>query len=70
LIHEVTNDIKSYQYSNAGQKLYDFTWSEFCDWYLELSKGENQNLHVLNYTLNSLLKLLHPFIPFVTEVLY
>ena len=70
LIHEVTNEIRDYQYSNAGQKLYDFTWSEFCDWYLELSKWKNQNIWVLVYVLQTLLKLLHPFIPFVTEVIY
>lgn len=70
LVHEVTNCLDDYQYSNAGQKLYDFTWSEFCDWYLELSKWENQNIEVLVYVLQTLLKLLHPFIPFVTEVIY
>lgn len=70
LIHEVTNDIEDFEYSNAGQKLYDFTWNEFCDWYIELSKWDKQNIEVLIYVLQTLLKLLHPFIPFVTEVIY
>ena len=70
LIHEVTHDVDDFQYSNAGQKLYDFCWSEFCDWYLELSKWENQNINVLVYVLWVLLKLMHPFIPFVTEAIY
>ena len=70
LVKWVTKDIEEYNYSQAGQKLYDFTWNEFCDWYLELSKWENQNLEVLIYTIKTLLKLLHPFIPFVTEAIY
>ena len=69
LIKDVTKDIKNYQYSNAWQKLYDFTWSQFCDWYLELSKWENKNTEVLLFVMKNLLKLLHPFTPFITEVL-
>ncbi|MBT4937416.1 class I tRNA ligase family protein, partial [Candidatus Peregrinibacteria bacterium] len=70
LIKDVTEALDNYRYSEAGQKLYDFTWNEFCDWYLELSKGEKQNPEVLLSVLSTLLKLLHPFIPFVTEVLW
>lgn len=69
LIHELTNDIKNFQYSNAGQKLYDFIWNDFCDWYLELSKWVKQNKDVLLYSLDVLLKLAHPFVPFVTEAI-
>ena len=69
LIQEVSKDIEKYQYSNAGQKLYDFTWNQFCDWYLELSKWENKNLEVLAFVMKNILKLLHPFVPFITEVL-
>ena len=69
LIKDVSRDIENYQYSNAWQKLYDFSWNQFCDWYLELSKWENKNLEVLAFTMKNLLKLLHPFVPFITEVL-
>ena len=69
LIKDVSRDIENYQYSNAWQKLYDFSWNQFCDWYLELSKWENKNLEVLAFTMKNILKLLHPFIPFITEVL-
>lgn len=70
LITEVTESLENYRYSEAGQKLYDFTWNEFCDWYLELSKGDKQNISVLTEVLKTLLMLLHPFCPFVTEVLW
>jgi valyl-tRNA synthetase len=70
LTAEVTQSIESYRYSESGQKLYDFTWNEFCDWYLELSKGDKLNPEVLTTVLATLLKLLHPFVPFVTEVLW
>ena len=70
LVTEVTQALESYHYSEAGQKLYDFTWNEFCDWYLELSKGDKQNAFVLTEVLKTLLTLLHPFTPFVTEVLW
>ena len=69
LITEVTAALDNYKYGEAGQKLYDFTWNEFCDWYLELSKGEKQNPAVLKEVLKNLLLLLHPFIPFVTEAI-
>jgi valyl-tRNA synthetase len=51
-------------------KIYDFFWAQFCDWYLEASKGELKNPSVLKYVLETLLKLLHPFVPFVTEVIW
>ena len=70
LIKDTTESLENYKYSEAGQKLYDFIWNEFCDWYLELSKGEKQNHMVLRDVFGTLLKLLHPFIPFVTEVLW
>ncbi|MDA2922573.1 valine--tRNA ligase [Patescibacteria group bacterium AH-259-L07] len=93
VIGSVTERIKNYELGEAAQELYDFTWHEFADWYLEISKlqmsppaviphevrndkgdgpsKESQNtIHILNYTLTTLLKLLHPFIPFVTEQIY
>lgn len=69
LIKEVTADLENFRLSEAGTKIYDFTWSEYCDWYLEVSKG-SMNADVLVYVLKNILKLLHPFVPFVTEVLW
>jgi len=59
--------LTEYRISEAGQLLYDFLWNDFCDWYLELSKGEKQNVAVLHHTLKNILLLLHPIVPFVTE---
>lgn len=69
LAEEVTDGLSVYRLSEAGDKLYGFVWDYFCDWYLELSKGE-ANLDVLVDVLRSLLVLLHPFCPFVTEELW
>jgi valyl-tRNA synthetase len=78
-ITAVTEALDQYRFSDAAQALYKFTWNEFCDWYLELSKpvlyGEDKNKKshtgaVLVNTLERLVKLLHPFIPFVTEEIY
>lgn len=62
--------LMEYKIGDVGQVLYDFMWNDFCDWYLELSKGEKQNPAVLYYVLKNILVLLHPFIPFVTEVIW
>jgi len=70
VIKESTKDIESFKFSEAGTRIYDFFWSEFCDWYLEISKGELKNPLVLKYVLENVLILLHPFIPFVTEVIW
>lgn len=70
LIKEVSSDLEKFQFSEAGIKIYNFTWDEYCDWYLEISKGEYFNPDVLLYVLKNLLKLLHPFVPFVTETLW
>lgn len=70
LIQEVSKDMEKYRYSDAGIKIYDFMWGQFCDWYLEISKGEHLNPSVLLYVLRTTLKLLHPFVPFVTEKLW
>jgi len=70
LIKESSKEIENYRFSDAGTKIYDFFWSQFCDWYLEASKGELKNPSVLKYVLETLLKLLHPFVPFVTEVIW
>lgn len=70
LIKEATEDIEKYRFSDAGMKIYDFFWSKFCDWYLEFSKGETKNAPILKFVLENILKLLHPFTPFITEVIW
>lgn len=70
LIQEVDADMENFRFSEAGTKIYDFTWSMYCDWYIETSKGEHMNPAVLLYVLKNILKLLHPFVPYVTEVIW
>ena len=66
---EVINDLEKFELGLAAQKLYDFVWDEFCDWYIEFSKLCDRN-YVLLYVLENILKLLHPFMPFVTEKIW
>ncbi|MCA9935993.1 MAG: class I tRNA ligase family protein, partial [Anaerolineales bacterium] len=78
-LSEVTRDVNrlmdNYQYGEAGRQVYDFLWGEFADWYVELAKvqlgvGNGRawtTLSVLRRVLDDSLRLLHPFIPFVTE---
>ncbi len=70
LIKEVDKNISSYNFSEGGNKIYDFIWSKYCDWYLEISKGEYKNPAVLLFVLKTTLKLLHPYVPFVTEKIW
>jgi len=78
LVSEVDAQFEDYQFAKACEALYHFTWDEFCDWYLELAKvqladaGERADATraVLGHVLDALLRLLHPVIPFVTEVLW
>ncbi len=72
LVESVTRNMNSYNFHNAGNQIYDFTWSKFCDWYIELSKNNiNTNTKVvLLEVLTTILKLLHPFMPYVTEEIY
>lgn len=70
LIKEVDKDLEKFNFSEAGTKIYEFIWKQYCDWYLEISKGANKNPAVLLYVLKTTLKLLHPFTPFVTEKLW
>lgn len=69
LVAEVTQDIENYRFSPAGEKIFNFTWSELADWYLEISKisPSSQTLWILYACLENVLALVHPFIPFVTE---
>ncbi len=78
LVREVTENLDKYELGIAVSKLYDFIWDSFCDWYIELVKprffeeGEsNQSAQqVLTYVLSNTLKLLHPFMPFITEEIW
>ncbi|OGH73727.1 MAG: valine--tRNA ligase [Candidatus Magasanikbacteria bacterium RIFCSPHIGHO2_02_FULL_51_14] len=65
-----TRDIEEFNFSHAGEQLRDFTWSELADWYLEIAKIEGGKSDILNYILNTVLKLWHPFMPFVTEQIW
>ncbi len=72
-IQEVTENMDKYLIHNAGNIIYDFTWNVFCDWYIEISKrtiNDNITKSVLLYILDSIIKMLHPFIPFVSEEIY
>jgi valyl-tRNA synthetase len=68
----VTTEIDNYNFSLAGELLRDFTWVNFADWYLEVSKIEKttSKVVIINYILENLLKLWHPFMPFVTEQIW
>ncbi|MFN3974215.1 MAG: valine--tRNA ligase [Dehalococcoidia bacterium] len=72
-IQRVQRSLEEFLFGDAEQALYDFIWDEFCDWYLEASKvrlrrgGSPSLRHTLAYTLERLLRLLHPFMPFITE---
>ncbi|KAA8967297.1 valine--tRNA ligase [Mycobacterium sp.] len=72
---EVDSSFDGYEFSRACEALYHFTWDEFCDWYVEVSKtqlgeGLSHTTAVLAAVLDTLLRLLHPVIPFITEVLW
>jgi valyl-tRNA synthetase len=69
LIDNVTKGLEEYRLSEAGERLYSFVWDAFCDWHLEFSKGE-ANHAVLLHVMRTLLLLLHPYTPFVTEELW
>ncbi len=73
IIVEVTDDLEKYNFSLAGEKLQNFTKNDFADWYLEVAKFENNQVEkniILAKILKDLLKLWHPFIPFVTEEIW
>jgi len=70
VIKEIEELFDRYDFSLASEKLRDFTWSDFADWYLEIAKIEGDKQEVLRYVLVNILKLWHPFIPFVTEEIW
>src|SRR5690606_22829601 len=65
----VSDHLNNYRFSEAYELLYHVIWDELADWYIEASKGQ-QNASVLNYALETSLKLVHPFAPFVTETIW
>ena len=72
VISKVRNHMEKYEFNVVGTELYNFIWDDFCSWYIELSKFNNNNTTktVLLTVLTDILKLLHPFMPFVTEEIY
>ena len=79
LIREVTENMDAYELGVASAKVYDFIWDTYCDWYIELTKarlyGEDEESkrtaqQVLVYVLDQFLRLLHPFMPFITEKIW
>ncbi len=69
LVRDVTTNIDKFELGVAAQNLYDFIWDDFCDWYIEFSKISGKK-EVLLWVLTNILKLLHPFMPFITEEIW
>jgi valyl-tRNA synthetase len=77
---DVTENLEKFELGEAARMIYEFIWSEFCDWYIELTKARlydkenvrarNTALYVLSYVLEHTLRLLHPFMPFLTEEIW
>ena len=79
LISEATVNLDNYEFGVALSKIVDFLWDNFCDWYIEITKSRlydkecktrNNAVYLLNYVLGEAMKLLHPFMPFITEEVY
>ena len=79
VIREVTDNLSKYEIGIAGQKIYDFIWNEYCDWYIEMVKprlygdkleSKKAAQVVLLSVLKNVLKLLHPFMPYITEEIW
>jgi valyl-tRNA synthetase len=79
-VNDVTNLLEQFQFGEAGRLIYEFLWSEYCDWYIEISKiniygnankdTKRTTLWVLRHVLDNMLRLLHPYMPFVTEEIW
>lgn len=70
VVASVTKKLETYQFSAAGEELRDFTWNDLADWYLEIAKVEKGKSEILKTVLQTVLKLWHPFMPFVTEYVW
>ncbi|ENH97944.1 valyl-tRNA ligase [Gracilibacillus halophilus YIM-C55.5] len=78
-IEQVTRNVDRYDFGEAGRYLYNFIWDDFCDWYIEMAKlplyGDDEaakltTRSILAYTLDQMMRMLHPFMPFVTEEIW
>ncbi|MBN2781359.1 MAG: valine--tRNA ligase, partial [Candidatus Marinimicrobia bacterium] len=78
-IRSIDKDLSRYRFNDAAKEIYDFTWNHFCDWYIELIKprlyGKDEKtkttaLSTAAYVLRTVLKLLHPYAPFITEEIW
>lgn len=79
-VADVTRNLERFELGEAARMVYEFIWDEFCDWYIELAKGRLYNKedaesrkvaqYLLSYVLSNTLKLLHPFMPFITEAIW
>ena len=78
-VKEMTENMEKYELGVAAQKIYDFIWDTYCDWYIELTKArlysddadrKQTAMSVLVYVLDQVLRLLHPFMPFITEEIW
>ncbi|MEE2884605.1 MAG: valine--tRNA ligase [Chloroflexota bacterium] len=78
VVSQVNRHMKEYQFGEAQRVLYEFMWNEYCDWYIELAKirmksapeGVSSPVPILVYVLERMLRLLHPFMPFITEEIW
>ena len=79
VVNEVIDNMDKFDLGIAAQKIYDFAWTEYCDWYIEIVKprlygddveAKKAALYTLTYVLETILKLLHPYMPFITEEIY
>ena len=79
VVKEVIDNMDKFDLGIAAQKIYDFAWTEYCDWYIEIVKprlygddveAKKAALYTLTYVLETILKLLHPYMPFITEEIY
>ncbi len=69
-IKKVSADLDNYRFAEAYNQVYHLLWDDFADWYIEASKGQGTNASILSYSLETVLKLAHPFAPFVTETIW
>ena len=75
LILDFENHMAAFQFAEAQQEVYEYFWDQYCDWYLEMSKlrirsGDETGIHTLVLVLDRILRLLHPFMPFITEEIW
>lgn len=73
VVENITKNMEKYDFNLVGTEIYNFVWSDFCDNYIEMSKfslDKESTKSTLNYCLEGILKILHPFVPFITEEIY